>query len=319
MNLDSITTLLGDNWKGYSSLIREQLHSDVSLLNDINESQLAHPGKQVRPILALLFAQACGTPGSDSYRVAAAVEMLHNATLMHDDVADASDTRRGLPTLHSLVGPTSAILIGDFWLSRAISTLSGNLSFIGLFASTASNLAEGEMLQLQCAATASTSEEDYLRIIYCKTASLFETACRAGAFSVGASEATCDAAAAFGRAFGMAFQIRDDILDYTGDEGFGKPVGIDLREQKITLPLLGVLSKCDDAEEVREMVRQIPAHPEYCDKLYQRVRDEGGVEYALGYLDEYTRAAMDALEALPDGPEREMLTEIVRFGIARRV
>ena len=319
MNLESITNLLGDNWKGYSSLIREQLHSDVSLLNDINESQLAHPGKQVRPILSLLFAQACGTPGPDSYRVAAAVEMLHNATLMHDDVADASDTRRGLPTLHSLVGPTPAILIGDFWLARAISTLSGNTSFIGIFADTASNLAEGEMLQLQCAASASTSQEDYLRIIYCKTASLFETSCRAGALSAGASPQICQAAADFGRAFGLAFQIRDDILDYTGDEGFGKPVGIDLREQKITLPLLGLLSKCDDAEEVREMVRQIPAHPEYCDKLYQRVRDEGGVEYALGYLDEYTAAALDALEALPDGPERKMLVEIVQFGIARRV
>ncbi len=319
MNLDNITTLLGDNWKGYNNLIREQLHSDVRLLNEINASQLAHPGKQVRPILSLLFAQACGKPGPDSFKVAAAVEMLHNATLMHDDVADASDTRRGFPTLHSLVGPTSAILIGDFWLSRAISTLSGNLSFVGLFASTASNLAEGEMLQLQCAATASTSEEDYLRIIYCKTASLFETACRAGAFSVGASEATCDAAAAFGRAFGMAFQIRDDILDYTGDQGLGKPVGIDLREQKITLPLLGLLSKCDDAEDLREMVRQIPARPENCEKLYHRVRDEGGVEYALHYLDDYTRRAMEALEALPACPERDLLAELVNYGNARRV
>ena len=319
MNLESIISLLGENWTDYLSLIRERLHSDIELLNYVNEMQLAHPGKQVRPMLSLLFAQACGKPCRESLKYAAATEMLHNATLMHDDVADASDTRRGLPTLHSLMGPAPAILTGDFWLARSVGLLLGSARVTEIFANTITNLAEGEMLQMQCAATAETTEDDYLRIIYCKTASLFETACLSGACSVGASKVMCDAAAAFGRAFGIAFQIRDDILDYTGDEGFGKPIGIDLKEQKITMPLLGVLRKCDDAEELREMVRQIQSSPDNCEKLRRRVLEDGGVEYALQRFDDFTRSAFDALNVLPACPERDMLKEIVNYGAARRV
>lgn len=319
MNIESIINLLGEHWTGYTRLVREQLHSDIELLNNINEMQLSHPGKQVRPMLSLLFAQACGTPCRESLKYAAAAEMLHNATLMHDDVADASDTRRGLPTLHSLMGPAPAILTGDFWLARSVGLLLGSARVTEFFANTISNLAEGEMLQMQCAATAETTEDDYLRIIYCKTASLFETACLSGACSVGASKVMCDAAAAFGRAFGIAFQIRDDILDYTGDEGFGKPIGIDLKEQKITLPLLGVLRKAKDSEALREMVRKIQDVPENCEKLRRRVLEDGGVEYALQRLDEFANSALEALNALPAGPVRDKLAEIVNYGAARRV
>lgn len=322
MNVGDIITLLGADWMGCDSLIRDSLRSDIGLLNSINDSTLSNPGKRLRPMLALLVARCLGGANEDSLHYAAAVELLHNATLFHDDVADRSSMRRGRPTLAALQGPNAAVLVGDYWLARAVDLIidtTHRTDAFKKFSSVLSNLAEGEMLQLEKAFEADTTEEDYLRIIYCKTASLFETACVTAALSVDAPKALCDAASRFGVATGLAFQIRDDIFDYLGDERIGKPVGIDLKEQKITLPLLGALKNTRDEAAFRAKVRDIREHPEYCSELHSFVLENGGIEYAKRRLDDFISEALEALEAFPPSPQKDALAEIARYNAIRKV
>ena len=321
MKREEVLSLLGNDWSRYEALVREALASDIGLLNQVNASLLQTGGKQLRPMLTLLMARASGTVNDDTLRCAAAAELLHNATLLHDDVADESSMRRGRPTLSAQIGPSSAVLVGDFWLAKAVGLIIGTEHMnevVPLFTQTLSNLAEGEMLQLEKAGTADTVEEDYLRIIFCKTASLFESACRCGALTVNASDELEEAARCYGVATGIAFQIRDDIFDYWDDAGIGKPVGIDLKEQKITLPLLGALRNAEDESRYREMVRQIPEHPEYCAELHRFVLENGGVEYATRRLDDYINEALAALEVLPPSKERDVLAELARYNAIRR-
>ncbi len=219
MDRKTVIALLGKDWERMRGLIRSTLGSDVPLLDEINTSILDNTGKMLRPMLTLLFARICngGTASDESVKNAAAVEILHNATLLHDDVADEAMTRRGIPTVMSRLGAVPAVLVGDFWLASAVSLLSDSSDMkwtLDEFARTLTNLAEGEMLQQQKAFTSDTTAEDYLRIIFCKTASLFVTACECGAKSVQAAEAQMQAAGRYGKALGLAFQIRDDILDY---------------------------------------------------------------------------------------------------------
>jgi len=321
---EDIITFLGEDWRKVSEQMREALHTDINLLATTNEGILCHSGKLVRPILTMLTARACaGFCTPDTIRFASAVELLHNATLLHDDVADGSSERRGLPTVNSLLGPRSAVLIGDFWLARAMDKVMEADHFsrkvIKIFSNTLVDLAEGEMLQLEKASTADTTEADYLRIIRCKTASLFGAACSAAAASVDASPEYTDAAVAYADALGMAFQIKDDILDYDGNEELGKPVGIDLMEQKITLPLLGAMKGSPREEELRAKVRDIKEHPEHCAEVRAFVLGNGGVEYASARLDEFIGKAVKALDVFPDGKAKDLLADLARFNALRRV
>ena len=321
MRREDVITLLGEDWTAFTDQMREHLRSDIPLLENTNEKLLFNSGKQLRPMISLLVSRSCGKVNFESIRFAAATEMLHNATLFHDDVADSSSLRRGKPTLSAMVGPTAAVLIGDFWLSRAVRmivSMPHQSPVIDLYSKTLSDLAEGEMLQMQKASDADTTEEDYLRIIYYKTASLFETACRVAAISVDASPELQDAAGRYAAALGIAFQIRDDIFDY-GQGEIGKPVGIDLKERKITLPLIGAMNSVspERQEQIRQMVRQIPEHPEYCDELQQFARSHGGIEYATHRLDDYIEEAVSALALFPECPEKEVLAELARYNAVR--
>lgn len=321
MRREDVITLLGEDWTAFTDQMREHLRSDIPLLENTNEKLLFNSGKQLRPMISLLVSRSCGKVNFESIRFAAATEMLHNATLFHDDVADSSSLRRGKPTLSAMVGPTAAVLIGDFWLSRAVRmivSMPHQSPVIDLYSKTLSDLAEGEMLQMQKASDADTTEEDYLRIIYYKTASLFETACRVAAISVDASPELQDAAGRYAAALGIAFQIRDDIFDY-GQGEIGKPVGIDLKERKITLPLIGAMNSVSPQrqEQIRQMVRQIPEHPEYCDELQQFARSHGGIEYATRRLDDYIEEAVSALALFPDSKEKEVLAELARYNAVR--
>lgn len=322
MDRSSVIALLGQDWDKVGELLRSTLGSDVQLLDEINMSVLANSGKMLRPMLTLLFARICngGIATEESVKMAAAVEVLHNATLLHDDVADDSMTRRGTPTVMSRLGAVPAVLVGDFWLASAVSLLqdaSDSKWTLKEFSGTLINLAEGEMLQQQKAFQSDTTVEDYLRIIFCKTGSLFVTACEAGAKSVQASSERLNAAGRYGRAIGMAFQIRDDILDYAGDEKTGKPVGIDLREQKITLPLLGALSSTPDEAAWRQMIHNIPSNPDYCDCIREFVLENGGVEYASEKLNAYLDEALQALEVFPPSPEKDILVFLAKDNAVR--
>lgn len=303
-------------------LIRAGLHTDVALLEDVNGQVFAHSGKMLRPLISLLVAKALGEPNDDSLHYAAASELLHNATLMHDDVADESSERRGAPTVSAMLGPSAAVLVGDFWLAKAVETVFVTERFsrvVKFFSDTLSDLAEGEMYQLEKATSADTTEEDYFRIIQCKTASLFVAAAVSGACSVDAPEELQEAAKAYATALGTAFQIKDDILDYAGSGELGKPVGMDLKEQKITLPLIGALSTLEDESPVRDKILHIHEHPEYCGQLHSFVIERGGIEYAAARLQEYIDKAVDALRPVPDSPVRDALVEIARFNAFRQV
>lgn len=326
MDIKSIREYMGADWTAVQERIGSALHSDINLLNATNESILSHSGKQMRPLLSLIMARACsgGREASDAtVRYAAASELLHNATLLHDDVADDSDQRRGVPTIMSLMGPAVSVLVGDYWLVKAVELVldasDGDMRVIRLFSKTLSDLAEGEMLQLQKAQSCDTDFQDYLRIIYNKTASLFEAACVSAAISVDACPEYEKAAKDYAVALGLAFQIKDDILDYAGTESVGKPLGVDILEQKMTMPLLGAFVNAGASEEerIRGVVRNIVDHPDDRNEIVSFVKDNGGLEYAVDQLDKYVAQAVEALKVLPESKEKEMLVELAYF-TARR-
>jgi len=290
--------------------MEQKLGSDISLLNKTNRALLENSGKQLRPILCLLSAMAAGgkDPNEASVHFAAASELLHNATLLHDDVVDDSPLRRGKPTVMSLLGSRPSVLIGDYWLVKALECVldapdADVHRVIRLFSDTLTCLASGEMLQMQMAFSGKTGEAEYLRIIHDKTVSLFETAALSGAISLAATPAASEAVVEYARCLGLAFQIQDDILDYVGGEQLGKPVGSDLMEQKITLPLLGAFVGAGDKEmeeQIRRKVVDIAAHPEYRDEILAFVKEHSGIAYAQRRMQEYLGYAREALSPLPE-------------------
>lgn len=300
----------------------DSLKTDIPLLSEVNMSVLKHSGKMLRPMLTLLCARMLngGEVNDDVCRFATATELLHNATLLHDDVADESPTRRGEPTLNARFGPTAAVLVGDFWLARAMEVAmvtTHKERLVKVFSSAMTNLAEGEMLQLQKASGEDTHEADYFRIIYCKTASLFEAAAVSGAISVGADELQYEKVKDYALSLGIAFQIKDDILDYVGDKALGKPVGIDLKECKVTLPLLCALKDSPREREIRSKVFQIGSHSEYFDEIYNFVIENHGVEKAEAILEEYVDKSLEALEYFTPSEDRKLLADLAKYNSKR--
>jgi len=312
-------SLLGPAWTRTEALMAQYLSSDIELLDRTNRSLLAHGGKKLRPMLCLLSARAAGGECTeDSAHYAAAMELLHNATLLHDDVVDGSPLRRGRPTINALLGGTASVLLGDSWLVKALDSIldapgesSGQV--LRLFSWTLSELAAGEILQLQMALSGNTGEKEYFRIIGAKTGSLFETAVVSGALSVGASAPVVDALREYARNLGLAFQVRDDLLDVAGTEDTaGKPVGADLLEQKITLPLLGAFLSAGPEEEgrIRKMIPGVADHPEQVAEIVAFIRAHDGVAYAARRLEGLIDAARAALEPLPESEARGWLLSV---------
>lgn len=326
MDLNEIKRFLGTDWERTQYHIEQSLKSDITLLDSTNRMILSNSGKQLRPMLSLLVARACskGKATEDSFRYAAGTELLHNATLLHDDVADVSDQRRGKPTIRSMMGPSVSVLIGDYWLVKAVDIIlechAGVNRVIRLFSKTLSDLAEGELLQLQKAQSGDTDENDYLRIIFNKTASLFEAAAVSAAISVGADTATENAVRDYAVSLGLAFQIRDDIFDYSPEMDTGKPAGIDILEQKITMPLLGAFANAGKEKEqaIREKIKGISDNPEkYQAEILDFVREHNGIEYAGQVLRQYIDKAVAAIAVLEDSAERQYLEALAYF-VAKR-
>ena len=312
-------SLLEPAWARTEALMEQYLSSDIELLESTNRSLLSNGGKKLRPLLCLLSARAAGGAVTEvSAHYAAAMELLHNATLLHDDVVDGSPLRRGKPTVNALLGGTASVLLGDSWLARALECIldAGDDSVEQvqrLFSWTLSELAAGEILQLQMALSGETGEKEYFRIIGAKTASLFETAAASGALSVGASAQVVDALREYARCLGLAFQIRDDMLDVAAsEEEAGKPVGADIREQKITLPLLGAFLSAGPAEEarIRGMMAGVKENPEAVAEILAFIRLHDGLAYAAGRKDEYIAAACAALQALPPSEARDWMLAV---------
>lgn len=314
-----IQKYLGQSWKQFQKMFADRLTSDISTLNKINGYLSDRSGKQLRPTLTLLTARALrGFCNENVVRCAAAVEMLHTATLLHDDVADDSPVRRGSPTIRSMYSPTISVLIGDFWLSRAIETIVGYCDerVVRIFTLSLQMLAEGEMIQLEKAESLDTTEEDYYRIIYRKTASLFETAVMSAAYSVKATQGEIEAFQQYACHLGLAFQIVDDILDYSPELNLGKPTGQDILEKKITLPLLGLMKNAPKAvvNELFQRIRQVGSDSK-ADALLATdtvslVKKYGGLEYAAGYVEKETSLAIDSLSIIPDSQEKSYLIKL---------
>jgi octaprenyl-diphosphate synthase len=319
MDLQEVKEYLSGPMAEVAALTEEVLQSDIELLDATNRSLLSQGGKRLRPMLSLLAAGACGGINADSVRFAAASELMHNATLLHDDVVDGATLRRGRPTVMSLLSGPASVLLGDYWLVKSVkcildATREGE-RVIRFFAKTLSDLAEGELLQMHKSAKADTTREDYFRIIYSKTASLFEAAVLSGAVSAGAPEEWSAALVAYARNLGLAFQVKDDILDYAGDETVGKPLGIDLREGKVTLPLLCALESvsAEEAAEVRGWVAGIDSDSSREIRVRAFVREHSGMEAAAREMDKLLDEAVSALDELPPSVEKTYLAKLARF------
>ena len=321
--MNDLQAYLKPGMEQVEAFIAAALRSDIELLDSTNRSLREHPGKMMRPMLALLVAGAAGSatpPPEDTYRYAATAELLHNATLLHDDVVDGATERRGMPTVASLLGGSAAVLIGDFWLGKCLKLVLGGrretYRVLGLFAQTIGHLTEGEMLQMQKATTADTTQEDYMRIIYGKTASLFESTAFSAAISVGASEEVIRAMGDYAVQLGLAFQIKDDIFDYSdAAEALGKPVGIDLKEQKITQPLLCALETVpvEEQKRIRGLVARIADEPSLAAEVSAFVKEHDGVSLAVKEMEKHVEQAISYLNVLPKSKEKGYLEEMARY------
>ena len=324
MEIGEIRDYLKPGMEQVEALILASLRSDVALLESTNRSLREHRGKMLRPMLALLTAGACGQANDATLHYAAAVELLHNASLIHDDVVDRASERHGMPSVASLLDNSSATLVGDFWLVRCLRlVLSASVEpnrVLNIYADTLGAMAEGELLQLEKSGTGDTTEADYLRILYGKTASLFESAALSAAISVGADDATVRLVGDFGRSLGLVFQIKDDIMDYaSGADALGKPVGIDLREQKITQPLLCALEDAapSEAADIRSKVVRIADEPALEDEVRRFVRERDGVQKAAALLDERVEKTIGLLAGLPETKEKTYLAALARYAASR--
>ncbi len=301
--------------------IRRIVVADFAPMEEINEYLLQVRGKLFRPSLLLLCNEVGGKPGAVAETLGAVIELIHLATLVHDDAVDHSVLRRGMPTVNALWSHQVAIIMGDYLYSRSVAELAhlGEIEPIRILARASNAMSVGEMRQLSSHEALSFSESDYDQLIECKTASLIRAACEIGAL-VGAGEYRTPLAR-FGHELGMAFQIADDLLDYTADAAVtGKPSGLDLREHKVTLPLIAILPSLslDERAEMEAFFTLAEPREEDVAWIIQLVCSRGGLDYARAKALDYARRAAATLEALPDSPARDALRDSIVYAIERR-
>jgi octaprenyl-diphosphate synthase len=295
------------------SIIQARLASNVTLINQISRYIISAGGKRIRPRLVLLFANALGFGGRERFELAATVEFIHTATLLHDDVVDESSLRRGRETANALFGNAASVLVGDFLYSRAFQMMVSvnKLRVLEVLADATNVIAEGEVLQLMNMHNPDLRVEDYLRVIRFKTAKLFEASARLGAVLAEADSEMEETCAAYGRSLGTAFQLVDDLLDYEGDPTqLGKNVGDDLREGKATLPLLVAMQRSPSSD--RELIRASIEHGEIAKlgAIVQIVRRTGALEATRDAAREEAQRAGECLESLPASTHRDALLEL---------
>ena len=319
-SLPRIQALAAADMAAVDSLIRNRLASDVILINQVAEHIVSAGGKRLRPMLVVLAGQATGGNGPDHHQLAAIIEFIHTSTLLHDDVVDESDLRRGRSTANALWGNAPSVLVGDFLYSRSFQLMVelDDMAVMRLLADTTNRIAEGEVLQLLHVRNPDTDEAAYLRVIERKTAVLFAAGTRLGALASGADAATQRALYDYGMALGYAFQIADDVLDYTADAAtMGKNLGDDLAEGKATLPLIHAITHSDAAtrERLRQAVQDgdTTAMPE----VLAAIHATGGLDYSRQRAMDYATAAEAALEGLPESEALDALRGLARYAVER--
>ncbi|MFC4160235.1 polyprenyl synthetase family protein [Chitinimonas lacunae] len=322
MSIEFVKSVIAADMQAVDQLIRERLYSEVALVRQVAEYIVSSGGKRLRPVLVLLSAGALGYQGRHHHELAAVVEFIHTATLLHDDVVDESSLRRGRDTANALFGNAASVLVGDFLYSRAFQMMVGcdDMRVMRVLADATNVIAEGEVLQLMNIGDADLDEAGYLKVIRYKTAKLFEAAARLGALLAGSDSATEAAMARFGMHLGTAFQIVDDVLDYSGDSGeIGKNLGDDLAEGKCTLPLIYTMR--DGSPEAAATVRHavVNGRRDAFETVLEAVRGSGALDAALKAARAEARLAESALLELglpPSDPQRALLA-LAHFAVER--
>ena len=320
--MESALALIGEDLKNVELQFKKDLQSDVPLIRKVSEYVLSSGGKRIRPALLLLAAHLCGYQGNRHVPLASVIEFIHTATLLHDDVVDNANLRRGIASANTLWGNEASVLVGDFLFSKSFSLMvaDGDLNVLRVISNATTIIAEGEVLQLVCTSDLDITEERYIEVVKCKTAILLSAACQAGAILGGAPPERETALRDFGMALGIAFQVVDDTLDYVAsEEQFGKSIGHDLEEGKITLPLIHTLQRCTSAE--REQIATI-IDKEILDKedfqaVFGMVHRYDGIAYATERASHYVDEAKQYLEVFPDGQEKRALSSLADYVLTR--
>lgn len=304
----------------FNEEFESSLRSGTGLLQAAIDQILGATGKHIRPLLVLLSAKSCGTITESTINSAVFLELLHTATLIHDDVIDETKQRRGVPSLNAIFDNRVAILTGDYILSTALirSIQTGDLRIVGIVSNLGRDLSEGEIKQMETADESILDEDCYLQVIYKKTATLLSACTTIGAISAGAGDAQIGIMRRFGELIGYAFQIKDDIFDYFKESHIGKPTGNDIREGKVTLPLLFALQHGgEEAEAYRRIILAKDFTDEQVERLIDFAKANGGIEYAERRMMDYHEKAIEALDSLPDSPAKKALVDLADYIVYR--
>lgn len=322
MDLKNIQTLTHTDMTSVNNLIYSQLQSDVALINQLGIYIVNAGGKRMRPMLTVLAARAFNYQGQDHCTIAAIIEFIHTATLLHDDVVDESNMRRGRETANALFGNSASVLVGDFLYTRSFQMMTklGNMKIMDILSDATNIVAEGEVLQLMNCNDPTTTEASYMEVIYCKTAKLFEAATRLAAIICNQSEIVEKAMADYGKHLGTAFQLVDDIMDYTADaKEMGKNVGDDLAEGKPTLPLLYAMEHGNSAQ--RQLISDAIEHcngMEHLDEILNIMEQTGSLTYTQKKAEQEADKAIQALSILPESEQKQALISLAHIAANRR-
>ena len=320
LRLNDIKAPIAREMDEFEFKFRDSMKTRILLLDRIMNYIVKRKGKQMRPMFVFLSAGTCGSINESTYRGAALIELLHTASLVHDDVVDEANYRRGFFSVNALWKNKIAVLVGDFLYSRGLllSIENDDFNLLKIVSHAVRQMSEGELLQMEKSRQLNITEEVYFQIIRQKTASLIASCCAVGASSSGASEEVVESMRAFGEKIGMAFQIKDDLFDY-GEEEIGKPLGIDIKEKKMTLPLIFALSKASWLEKRRiiGIVKNESQKPKKVKEVIEFVKKSGGIEYAHQTINKYYDEAMLLLKSLPESEYKNSLQQLVQFTIER--
>ena len=320
MSFDDVVALCHEDMQAVDEVIRFRLSSDVALVNQLSHYIVNSGGKRLRPLITLLSAKTFEYQGDMHYLMAAIIEFIHTATLLHDDVVDESDLRRGNETANALFGNAASVLVGDFLYSRAFEMMVDidDMRVMQILATTTNVIAEGEVMQLMNVHDAETTEAKYLEVIHCKTAKLFEAATQLGAVLCDRSEAEIEAMAKYGRYLGTAFQLIDDVMDYSSSsEDMGKNVGDDLAEGKPTLPLIYAIQQ-GDTDQIALIKSAIESGGyDKIDEVQAIIQQTSALSYTENMAQQQAQLAIDALSILPDSEYKTILENIARLSVHR--
>lgn len=321
MDLNAIQELISGDMQKINEQILAQLNSDVALINQLGFYIIQSGGKRIRPMIAALAAKALDYQGEDHITCAAFIEFIHTATLLHDDVVDESTMRRGNPTANAEFGNAASVLVGDFIYTRAFQLMAqlNSLKIIKIMSDATNVIAEGEVQQLMNVADPDTTEENYMKVIYSKTARLFEVATQSAAVVALATESQELALKQYGCFLGTAFQLVDDVLDYSANASqLGKNIGDDLAEGKPTLPLLHAMrnGNPEQAELIRQTIAQ-GGNIEVLDQVLSIMEEQKSLDYAMNRAREEAQKAVDAIQILPDSPYKQALISLAYLSVDR--